>query len=340
MANIQNYLNNIKNALFGRDVRGSIHDGIDAINKEVEETTKRQVDLESTFDVLIINAGNSNAEIVDARVKSDGTSYSKLGDRLNEVDSQLEQIEKENRGFLTDNKTKIIAHRGCCFFNPENTLEAIYDAKKYGYDFVELDINKTLDEQYILMHDTTVDRMTNGTGDVTSLTLDEINQLVIDSGIYDTERIYTVPTFEQSVKLCSELKLGINLDCSKIWFNEQTINDVVFILKKYGMFKRTFFVISDNARELLTTIYPNVYVTWLNNAEDFSTAIAEVEKYNNAFISYSFSDFTEDMAIECHRYNIKFLLYGCNNYYDFKKALSYNPAFIETDYCILNKEGI
>ena len=91
MANIKNHLNNIKNALFGQEVRGSIHDGIDAINKEVESTTGRQVDLEKTFDQLVINAGNSNAEIVDARVKSDGTSYSKLGDRLNEVDSQLEQ---------------------------------------------------------------------------------------------------------------------------------------------------------------------------------------------------------------------------------------------------------
>ena len=90
MANIKNHLNNIKNALFGQEVRGSIHDGIDAINKEVESTTGRQVDLEKTFDQLVINAGNSNAEIVDARVKSDGTSYSKLGDRLNEVDSQLE----------------------------------------------------------------------------------------------------------------------------------------------------------------------------------------------------------------------------------------------------------
>ena len=89
MANIKNELNNIKSALYGKDVRGSIHDGIDAINKEVENTTDRQVDLENTFDQLVINAGNSNAEIVDARVKNDGTSYSKLGDRLDAVDSQL-----------------------------------------------------------------------------------------------------------------------------------------------------------------------------------------------------------------------------------------------------------
>jgi len=92
MANIKTHLNNIKGALYGKDVRGSIHDGIDAINKEVENTTGRQVDLENTFDQLVINAGNSNAEIVDARVKNDGTSYSKLGDRLDAVDSQLAQI--------------------------------------------------------------------------------------------------------------------------------------------------------------------------------------------------------------------------------------------------------
>ena len=103
MANIKKHLDNIKGALYGKDVRGSIHDGIDAINKDVENTTGRQVDLEKTFDQLVINAGNSNAEIVDARVKSDGTSYSKLGDRLNEVDSQLEQNVTKLNNFIRVN---------------------------------------------------------------------------------------------------------------------------------------------------------------------------------------------------------------------------------------------
>lgn len=107
MANIKTHLNNIKGALYGKDVRGSIHDGIDAINKEVENTTGRQVDLENTFDQLVINAGNSNAEIVDARVKNDGTSYSKLGDRLDSIDSQLEQIVSVNienyKSFVVNN---------------------------------------------------------------------------------------------------------------------------------------------------------------------------------------------------------------------------------------------
>ena len=113
MANINTYLNNIKNALFGKDVRTSIHDGIDAINKEVESTTKRQVKLEETQKQLIINAGNSNAEVVAGRVKEDGTSFDTIGDRMADsegkisvLDSQLEHIEntKANITDLTSNR--------------------------------------------------------------------------------------------------------------------------------------------------------------------------------------------------------------------------------------------
>ena len=95
MANIATYLNDIKNAIFGKEVRGSIHDGIKAINDEVESTTARQVVLENTFDQLIINAGNSNAENVAARVKADGTTYETIGKRMDDVDSQLEQKAKQ-----------------------------------------------------------------------------------------------------------------------------------------------------------------------------------------------------------------------------------------------------
>ena len=352
MANIKNELNNIKSALYGKDVRGSIHDGIDAINKEVENTTGRQVDLENTFDQLVINAGNSNAEIVEARVKNDGTSYSKLGDRLDAVDSQLAQnMTKVNEQFNTiiqefknenilSKNNQIIAHRGCWTFVPENALESIIDAKKYGYDFVELDISKTSDNQYILMHDTTVDRTTNGTGSVSSLTLSYIKSLFIDVGIYTEGHVYKVPTFEEAVSICSQLGLGINLDCSKIWFNEATINEVVLILQKYGMFEKTFFVISDNARELITTLYPDVYVTWLNNNSDLSTAIADVKKYKNSFIAYKISEITQAMVYEFNRYNVKFCIYGVTTDYELEKAMSYNPTFIEVDNILPKKEAI
>ena len=95
MANIETHLNNIKNALYGRDVRSSIHDSISSINEKAESVKGRQQHLESTFDQLIINNGNSNAEIVDARTGENGRAYSNLGKRLDSLDSQLEGIEEK-----------------------------------------------------------------------------------------------------------------------------------------------------------------------------------------------------------------------------------------------------
>ena len=77
MANIKEYLDNILSAIFGKDVRQSIHDSIKAINEEVaesittsQETKNRQDLLEQKYDDQIKNIASSepqNAEIVDAR---------------------------------------------------------------------------------------------------------------------------------------------------------------------------------------------------------------------------------------------------------------------------------
>ena len=62
------------------------------IFNDVENIEIKQQILENVFNQLIINAGNSNAEIVEARIDSDGTAYPKLANRLNKVDSQIKGI--------------------------------------------------------------------------------------------------------------------------------------------------------------------------------------------------------------------------------------------------------
>lgn len=91
MANIQHWLDQIRRAIYGREVRSSIADAIEAINKDCEGTGIKQEQLEQTFDQLIINAGNSNAEIVAARVDKKGQQHQTLGDRLNATDDAVEK---------------------------------------------------------------------------------------------------------------------------------------------------------------------------------------------------------------------------------------------------------
>lgn len=105
MSDIRDLLNKIKYATYGKEVRQSIHDGLNKINQETESTSKKQEKLERTFDDLIINAGNSNAEVVAAR-----NGFETLGKRLNNFDSQLEQIKTKNE-ILKEKKENILREK-------------------------------------------------------------------------------------------------------------------------------------------------------------------------------------------------------------------------------------
>lgn len=83
-ANVDSEQSNLKDSL------GALNNNLNAQKTRLDNLAK-----------LKEGSTTGDAEIIDARVKSDGTSYSKLGDRLNEVDSQLEH--KVNKDCATFN---------------------------------------------------------------------------------------------------------------------------------------------------------------------------------------------------------------------------------------------
>lgn len=78
--------------------------------------------------------------------------------------------------FLSDNVLNI-AHRGGALLAPEETLEAFHNALDVGADALELDLHGTSDGVIVCLHDDTVDRTTDGTGEVSAMTFDELRGL-------------------------------------------------------------------------------------------------------------------------------------------------------------------
>jgi glycerophosphoryl diester phosphodiesterase len=70
-----------------------------------------------------------------------------------------------------------IAHRGASGTFPENTLSAFRAAIAAGADMSELDVQLTRDGAAVVIHDETVDRTTDGKGEVAELTLAELRRL-------------------------------------------------------------------------------------------------------------------------------------------------------------------
>jgi glycerophosphoryl diester phosphodiesterase len=83
-------------------------------------------------------------------------------------------------------KTKVIAHRGGSHLAPENTAPAFDNAMKLGVDMIEIDVEQTSDGVVIVFHDSKVDRTTQGTGPVDSLTYDYIKTL--DAGSHFSDK--------------------------------------------------------------------------------------------------------------------------------------------------------
>lgn len=70
-----------------------------------------------------------------------------------------------------------IAHRGGSLLAPENTLTAFRQALTLPIDAIELDVQITCDGQAVVFHDNTVDRLTEGSGNILDLSLSDLRSL-------------------------------------------------------------------------------------------------------------------------------------------------------------------
>ncbi|MCH8102721.1 MAG: hypothetical protein IIB28_06165 [Chloroflexi bacterium] len=93
----------------------------------------------------------------------------------------------------------LIAHRGFSSRAPENTIAAFDLAIGAGFDNIELDAHLSADGVPVVIHDDTLDRTTNGSGPVSSLTLAELREL--DAGAwFGDDREYAgdpIPTLDE-----------------------------------------------------------------------------------------------------------------------------------------------
>jgi glycerophosphoryl diester phosphodiesterase len=90
-----------------------------------------------------------------------------------------------------------VAHRGATGYAPENTIAGFDLAVDMKADYIEIDVQRSKDGELVIIHDTTVDRTTDGTGKVGDLTLQQLQDL--DAGSWKGESFAgeSIPTFEE-----------------------------------------------------------------------------------------------------------------------------------------------
>lgn len=150
-------------------------------------------------------------------------------------DYKGETIKVDTPGVDYDKHVKSVNHRGYNTVAPENTLPAFRLSRKMDFAYVETDVSFTSDGVAVCLHDATINRTSNGTGNISEMTFEQVRQ-------YDFSKLrpsYSpcqIPTFEEFIKLCKDIGLHPYIELkSNGAYTEAQVQSIVDMVRAAGM---------------------------------------------------------------------------------------------------------
>jgi len=148
----------------------------------------------------------------------------------------------------------VAAHRGWKSAYPENTLLGFAKALELGVDMLEFDLRFSKDKVIMVIHDETVDRTTNGTGNISDFTAQELKQLDAGGWFGKVFEGLKIPTFEELCELLAPYpEVLLNVEIKPSPDAKEVADAAISMLEKYGYLSRCVFTSFD--AEVLTHIF-------------------------------------------------------------------------------------
>ena len=216
------------------------------------------------------------------------------------VEKILAEINDPNSKYIA-----VISHRGDWRNYPENSIPAIESIIRMGVDMMELDVKMTKDSVLVLMHDKTINRMTNGKGKVSDITYDSLMTFKMRRAHNVTTDSLRVPTLRQAFECCKD-RILINVDHAADYYKEivelaeemgmtgqilmkgsKSIDQVAADMAPYEnnlLYMPIININQEKGQELFYDyvnrgIAPMAFeVCWKENGEDMEKCVAEIKK--------------------------------------------------------------
>ena len=221
---------------------------------------------------------------------------------------------------------KIAHHRGAARYAPENTLPALEKAVRLGADFVEFDIQTTRDGGFVLLHDRTLDRTTNGRGPAREWDLARIRALDAGSWFGRPFAGTPVPTLDDFLKAASR-RVELYVDAKDI-----APEALAAALKRHGLIERAVVYQSANFLEKLRAIDPAIRrMPPLRSPASLDSVAERVHPY--AFDT-NWSILSKELIDHCHARGIKVFsdeLRSHENIEEYQRAIRDGIDLIQTD---------
>ncbi|MFU8811834.1 MAG: glycerophosphodiester phosphodiesterase [Balneolaceae bacterium] len=132
----------------------------------------------------------------------------------------------------------VIAHRGASHYAPENTMTAFRLAHEMKADMIELDVSLTSDGVPVVLHDSTLNRTTTGSGPVMEHTLQHIQSLDAGRWFSPAHAGERVPTLEEVLAWAKDT-ISLNIEIKREAITDQpeggVVQKVLDLVRAHGM---------------------------------------------------------------------------------------------------------
>lgn len=218
-----------------------------------------------------------------------------------------------------------IGHRGAKAHAAENTLASFQKALDAGVNAVELDVHVCSTGELVVIHDFTVDRTTNGTGEVHKLALAQLKTLVVEGG-------HEIPTLDEVMEILGH-KCLVNIEM-KGRHTAKPVSDFIDWYVKEKGYSYTHFMVSSFQREelqIMSDTNKNVRLGILTQAS-VKQAWEWADEFNATALHPHFTLLTESNVKKAQEAGYKVYAWTVNEPEDIARMKAYGVDGIISDY--------
>ncbi|MDD3172307.1 MAG: glycerophosphodiester phosphodiesterase [Herbinix sp.] len=230
-------------------------------------------------------------------------------------------------------RTQVWAHRGASGYAPENTIEAFQKAIEMGADGVELDVQMTKDNQLVIIHDETVNRVSDASGWIKDFTYEELSKLNVNKKFPEYGKV-RIPTLEEVYLLLKDTNLSLNVELKNgVVFYEKLEERVMDLTNRYGLQDRIIYSSFNHysvmkLKELDSCVQTGfLYEDGYINMPDYALKY-HVEALHPALYNLQYPDFIKD----CKLRGIGIRVWTVNKLNDMKRICENGIDVMITNY--------
>ena len=205
---------------------------------------------------------------------------------------------------------RVCAHRGASGLVPENTLPAFMTALALGADEIEFDVRLTKDNRMIVCHDNTVDRVSDGSGNVSDLTFDEIRRL--NAGHYMGWKNISFPTPEEIFKLLGR-QIIFNIHVYETGPEGIVVDELMELISKYEMKDHVYFAAQEREMKVCLEKAPGIRRCMLECFEKDRDIVDIALLYKCQSVQHFYTVYSKEIVKKAAEHNISSNLFFEDN---------------------------